>query len=469
MSALTTTELDDVAGALRGCRPFGHLEAELLRIVAAAGDVRIVEPGTTIVRENEESAGIWTLLDGRGDVTVTIDGDHVHVGDVGPGDTFGELATLLDEPRAATVVATTPCRLLHLSSAAVQDLLDGDGRFGLALARDLALRLKSALGEDNLNRAATGPSRVDVPAQDLSRMGAYQRRYYASAVRNLAKRHRLLVDREFPRYRTTIRINPAEQQQWFELFDAGPRQQATPFSYHSTSGTLLLMQVVEDVGVNFRHLLHLRSEMALHPGGRRIAVDVDHVLEVCLQDIVELGDDRVALVVESRVHAPDDALVQLNRDTFVILSIDPDAMAALRESTRFGNDEPAGLDGVTKRPATLDPATCSTVRVAVPEDMGLRYGKVSGDLNVVHTTRMAARLFGHPRPFIQGLCTANHVLCALTGALDHPVQRLTMSFARRVFVGQEIDVRFDDRTVEVLDDDGRLLAFGDYGTSPIAR
>lgn len=464
MSAQTATDRDDVVGALRGSRPFGDLDADLLGLVAQAGEVHVVEPGTTIVREHEQSTGIWTLLEGRGDVTVTIEGDHVHVGDLVPGDTFGELATLLGEHRAASVVATRPSRLLHLSATAVQDLLDRDGRFGMALARDLAERLKQSMGEGNIQRATSGPGRVDVEAQDLSRMGAYQRRYYATAVRNLAKRHRLLVDRDFPRYRTTIRITPADQRQWIELFEAGPEQHATPFSYYSTSGTLLLMQVVEDVGVNFRHLLHLRSEMALHPEGRRLEIDADHTLEVALQDILELGDDRVALVIESRVHAPDDTLVQLSRDTFVILSIDPDAMAALRASTRFGEGDAQGLEGVTKRAAGLDPAGSTVVRVAIPDDMGLRYGKVSGDLNVVHTTRMAARLFGHPRPFVQGLCTANHVLCALTGALEDPVQRLSMSFARRVFVGQEIDIRFADGAVEVLDDDDRLLAFGEYGT-----
>lgn len=461
----TLTDRDDVVAALRGTRPFGQLDDELLRMVAAVGQVRIVEPGTTIVREDDDDRGIWTMLDGAGDVTVTVDGDHVHVGDVATGDTFGELATLLGEPRVATVVATRASRLLLLDEAAVHDLLGRDGRFGLALARDVAERLRQALGEVDEHRAAEGPARVDVPAQDLSRLGAYQRRYYATAVRNIAKRHRLLVDREFPRYRTTIRVTPEERQRWFDLFDAGPDQQSAPFTYYSTSGTLLLMKVVEDVGVNFKHLLHLRSEMALHPGGRRIEVDVDHVLEVSLQDILELGDDRVALVIESRVHAPDDTLVQLSRDAFVILSIEPDAMAALRASHRFGDGDASGLSDVSRREPVLDPGTATTVRVAVPDDMGLRYGRVSGDLNVVHTTRMAARLFGHPRPFIQGLCTANYVLCALTGALDAPVQRLTTCFARRVFVGQEVDVRFADGVVEVLDDDGRLLVHGEYGTA----
>lgn len=455
-------EMAAVVAALAGTRPFGDLDDDRRRQVAEAGQLVTVVAGATVVAEEEPSTGIYILLDGRADVTVTVEGDHVRVGDVLVGDSFGELATLLGQARTATVVATEPSRLLYLSTDAIRTLLGHDAEFGLALARDVAGRLQVALGEDNAHQATSGPGRVDLPAQDLTQLGAYQRRYYASAVRNLVKRHRLLVDREFPSYRTSFRVTRDEQQRWFDLFDVRNGQRATPFTYHTSSGTLLLMKIVEDVGVNFRHLMHLRSTMALHPEGRRIEPDVDHLLEASLEDVVALGEDRVALVLETRVHAPDDTLLQLNRESFVILSIDPDAMAALQASSRFGEGDTEGLTGLAKREPTLDHATSTTVRVRVPEDMGARYGKVSGDLNVVHTTRMAARLFGHPRPFVQGLCTANHVLRTLTGALPAPVQHFDISFARRIFVDQDVDIRFDDRTFEVFDEGGKLAAFGSH-------
>lgn len=451
-------------GELIGSRPFGDLDEDRLQLLTKTGELVTVDAGTTIATAGQSSPGLYVLLDGSASIVVTIDDDHVEVGEVAPGDTFGELGVLTSAPRAATVVTTQPSRLLHLTAEALEQLLERDGAFGLALSRHLAQRLGDALGEANLQQAAQEPETTVLPAQDLNRIRAYQRRYYASAVRNLVKRHRLLVDRQFPRYRTSFAVTTDDQARWFELFDVGEDGQSTPFTYHTSSGTLLLMRIVEDVGVNFRHLMHLRSDVALHPGGRQVEPDVEYRLEAALADVVELREDRVALVLETRVHAPDDELLQLNREAFVILSIDPDAMATLRESSRFGKYDVNELTGLTEREPKLG-ADAEAVTVTIPEDAGVAYGRVSGDLNVVHTTKAAAKMFGHPKPFVQGLYTANHVLHALTRHSPDPVQHLAISFARRAFVGQQVEIRFDDDSFEVLDERGKLIAFGDHGAA----
>lgn len=456
----------DAESALVGSRPFGSLGPELLARVVTEGELVDVAPGTTIVTEGEPEAGMYTLLHGAATVTVKVEDERLDVGQLEAGDVFGELGMLGGGPRTATVVATEPSQVLRLTLEAIERLFAQDPAFGLAMARDLADRLQQAMGHGNQLQAALTPQHVELPAQDLSRLRAYQRRYYAAAARNLVKRHRLLVGRDFPRYTSAFRLARAEQQKWWDLFGPDEGDRRTPFSYHTSAGTLLLMRIVEDVGVNFRHLLHLHSEVSLHPGGRRVRPDVDYRLEAVLADVVALREDRVAVVVESRVHDPDDVLVQLNRETFVILAVSPDAMASLQESTRFGHTSVEHLHDLPRRVRRLSPDTATSVTVHVSEDMGLRYGKVSGDLNVVHTTKAAARLFGHPRPFVQGLCTANHVLHALTAAQPEAVQHLEIPFARPVLVDQDIQLLLGEGSFEVLGDRKRLLAFGTYTGTP---
>jgi hypothetical protein len=77
------------------------------------------------------------------------------------------------------------------------------------------------------------------------------------------KQHRLLVDRRFPAYETTFTLSAAEQVRWLDLFETSARE--IPFTYHTTVGTMVLMRVVGDVGVNFKNLLHLKCEMAMAP------------------------------------------------------------------------------------------------------------------------------------------------------------------------------------------------------------
>ncbi len=91
--------------------------------------------------------------------------------------------------------------------------------------------------------------------------------------------------------------------------------------------------------------------------------------------------------------------------------------------------------------------------------MGVVYGRVSGDPNAMHTTRMGARLFGHQKPFLQGFCTMNLVLKALTSA-GHTIQDLTIQFIRKVETGQELEIRHGSGRYEVIGECGKVLAVG---------
>ncbi len=53
----------------------------------------------------------------------------------------------------------------------------------------------------------------------------------------------------------------------------------------------------------------------------------------------------------------------------------------------------------------------------LPLDLGRRYRAVSHDPNPIHTSRLAARAFGFPRPIIHGMWTHARALAALEGRL----------------------------------------------------
>jgi acyl dehydratase len=290
--------------------------------------------------------------------------------------------------------------------------------------------------------------------------------YYAAALKHVLKQHRLLVDRRFPVYETAFAFTSEEQAGWLGLFDAS--ELATPFTYHTTVGTMALMRVVGDVGVNFKNLMHLKCEMGIAPA-QPMEPGRTYRLASQIEDIIALRDDRVALVCASRVYDEGGFRARTYRDFFVILNLEPEYVEALRAAKGFGHLDAAEFHGLANRQARLgESRTVRRLTIDVPEDMGMRYGKVSGDLNLVHTTRLAAKLFGHPRPFIQGLCTANYVLRYLTPAYGPPAG-LRITFAKRVFVGQQIELRHTEQEFEVCDARGALLAFGDFTSSSSSR
>lgn len=58
-----------------------------------------------------------------------------------------------------------------------------------------------------------------------------------------------------------------------------------------------------------------------------------------------------------------------------------------------------------------------TAQWRLPEDLGRRYGGVSGDRNPIHMHALSAKLFGFPRAIAHGMWTKAHCLAALAARL----------------------------------------------------
>ena len=67
----------------------------------------------------------------------------------------------------------------------------------------------------------------------------------------------------------------------------------------------------------------------------------------------------------------------------------------------------------------------------LPADLGREYRRVSGDPNPIHTSRVAARAFGFPRPIIHGMWTHARLLSALDARLPE-TYRAEVSFLRPI-------------------------------------
>jgi len=92
---------------------------------SALGKERLADAGETIVERWDSSRDFYVVLDGT--VEVQINGDRLQ--ELGPGDVFGELAArewaaAFGYPRLATVVATSPLRLLVLPGGALDRLAE---------------------------------------------------------------------------------------------------------------------------------------------------------------------------------------------------------------------------------------------------------------------------------------------------------------------------------------------------------
>jgi CRP-like cAMP-binding protein len=96
---------------LKSIRLFEPFSDEQLRSIATFADETSVPEGETLVKEGDYSYDFIGIEDGTAEVLR----DDERVGELGPGDFFGEIGVMERTLRTATVNATSSMRLITLS------------------------------------------------------------------------------------------------------------------------------------------------------------------------------------------------------------------------------------------------------------------------------------------------------------------------------------------------------------------
>jgi CRP/FNR family transcriptional regulator, cyclic AMP receptor protein len=96
---------------LKSIRLFEHFSDDQLRLIAPFAEETSVAEGERLVKEGDYSYELIGIEEGTAEVTR---GDE-RVGELGPGDFFGELGVMERTLRTATVTATSPMRLITLT------------------------------------------------------------------------------------------------------------------------------------------------------------------------------------------------------------------------------------------------------------------------------------------------------------------------------------------------------------------
>lgn len=101
-------------------------------------DVLRLNEGQVLFRTGDPARDMYVLLDGKMDIVV---GEHV-VEEAGTGALLGEMALVTSAPRAATVLARTPCRLARIDKARFHYLVQQNPFFATHVMKVLVQRLR---------------------------------------------------------------------------------------------------------------------------------------------------------------------------------------------------------------------------------------------------------------------------------------------------------------------------------------
>lgn len=116
---------------------FSHLSKAQLRKVRALSSTLSVAAGTSLITEGDIGREFVVVIDGEVDV---VRGDET-ITRRGPGEFFGEIALLLEQPRTATVRAVTDVTIEVIGRSDFTNLLETDPELYQPLVEVMAQRL----------------------------------------------------------------------------------------------------------------------------------------------------------------------------------------------------------------------------------------------------------------------------------------------------------------------------------------
>jgi len=133
-------------GLLRSVSIFADLDAASVAALERLADVRDYPDGGVVVSQEDTGDALFVLV--RGKVKVVLYGESgreiiLSIFKV-PGDFFGEMSLLDNEPRSASVIAAEASRLLVLSRKDFQAHIESHPRTALRVLTELSRRLRRA-------------------------------------------------------------------------------------------------------------------------------------------------------------------------------------------------------------------------------------------------------------------------------------------------------------------------------------
>ncbi|MBX3274071.1 MAG: cyclic nucleotide-binding domain-containing protein [Sandaracinaceae bacterium] len=148
---------------LRRVELFACFDDDELTRLGDALQPRHVPAGEVIVREGDRDRGLYAIVEG----SVRVMHDDLHLGTLGVGEHFGELALITGSTRTASVIADRASRLLSLEADAFEAFAEGHPRIAIRLLREVVASSSAHLSRMNetlggLLRERGLPRRVDV-------------------------------------------------------------------------------------------------------------------------------------------------------------------------------------------------------------------------------------------------------------------------------------------------------------------
>lgn len=128
---------------LKKSKLFTGLLAEELQTLEQAAQIKVFSANQQLFKEGDPGDGIYLIIEGTVQISSIIGQNERRVlSRLGPGEFFGEMAVLDNEPRSATVSAETDTRVYFIPRDDLLHMLEHSPMLAASLVREISQRLR---------------------------------------------------------------------------------------------------------------------------------------------------------------------------------------------------------------------------------------------------------------------------------------------------------------------------------------
>jgi CRP-like cAMP-binding protein len=140
---------------------FGVLDEQQLSEVIKASRSRQMPKGSILFFQDDPADVLYVVRSGSVAILLTSsDGRELVLGEMHPGDSFGELALITGQPRSATAAALVKCELIIISGVLFLDLLDRNPEMARIMLKSTIRRLYASTQREGALAFLDAPARL---------------------------------------------------------------------------------------------------------------------------------------------------------------------------------------------------------------------------------------------------------------------------------------------------------------------
>jgi len=290
------------------------------------------------------------------------------------------------------------------------------------------------------------------PAEDRLRHGAH---CWAARLRDAWAPHRLRAADGTP-VTAEVPVTDTALLRWHTLFGTAPRS-PLPYPAHHGGAALLQQRLVHGLGLQLRHLAHVRHATELAAGALAMADERRPRLHCSVRRCLRIGEDRALLELQTLVQGHDGTLLSTTLDGYVVRRLAPADVAALPADRATMRD----LIGLRRRLPELALSAVGVQTCWLPLAPGLAgdWRRAAGRAALPQAAHFGGRLPGARH----GCLSAWGLYSLLLGplhAMGLPLDHLTMTCTAPAALDCTLALVVQAPRWELQDERGGLVAYG---------